>query len=117
KSPAPRVRGSFRVQAQLSLWGSVGDGVAGQETHDGGVADVEGAGPDGRVATGRPGRPVPAVVALADVAEDALPAELGHREDAVLLGAAGGDADGHRDGDVLDVNGRVVHEPAVLCRR
>src|SRR5690606_24438903 len=109
KGPALRVRGPFRVQARLSLWGSVGGGsVAGQETHDGGVAEVEGAGPDGRVATVRPG-PVPTVVALADVAEDALPAAgLGHRVDAVLLGAAGGDSDGHRDGDVFGVNGRVV---------
>src|SRR5690554_5441986 len=81
KGPAPRVRGPFRVQAQLSLWGSVGDDVAGQKAHDGGVAEGEGAGPDGRVAAVRPG-PIPTVVALADVAEDALPAAgLGHRVD------------------------------------
>src|SRR5690606_19457175 len=81
--------------------------ATGQEAHDGGVAGVEGAGPDGRVATGRRGPP-PTVVAVAEVAIDALLAGLDHGVDAVLLGAAEGDADGHQDGDVPGMNGRVV---------
>src|SRR5690606_1529775 len=80
---------------------------SGQESHDGGVAGVKGAGPDARPAAGRQGPP-PTVVAVADVAIDALAAGLGHGGDAVLLGTAEGDADGDRDGDVLSVNGGVV---------